>query len=202
MSKAKSKPSKSKIPSELRTPKLPEKYAKYEPGNAPADVDASNLWFNRLSNRKKAIAIARDSLMQLQLGGFVASQGYYLYGKLPSRKSTEINSVSEFYTPSGFQGIVRNDEQVCNVCAIGAAFVSLCRLGNKHAGDTYGDSMKNALELIIPNYFEFEACFENTSLWCADVSPEFRHSLPTDPTKRLGALMQNIIRNGGKFVCK
>ncbi len=162
-------------------------------------------------NRKLCVQIARDVLTQLRLKRFQAEEGTYVNVNIDG---DVYNSDSEHHSilNKSFKEYFKKNKQVtCQVCAIGAAFVSMINIKNKcsvwnvmmeddkwkRLGDCFGadniDLMESAFEICVlqnANSSLSHKTLYAASLWGSQYQ---------DPNKRLRAIMLNVIRNKGDF---
>jgi hypothetical protein len=154
----------------------------------------------RLTKAQKRVAIAKDVLKQLKALNVV--KGTYLrnYGlQLPRNDQAKqhINQIS----------------RGCEVCALGACFLSHIRLFNEvdvgtlagRCGETVNCVFAGSdlIDAELHKYFTYdqllliEAAFEG---WTGEgyEARDFYDKHP-DPKERLQAIMQNIVKNNGEF---
>jgi hypothetical protein len=99
---------------------------KFKPVSA-ATLKKRNAAFNKLSPMKKRVAVAKDIILQLKVGTFVAGGGY---GHQQGRFSLPIGNLQKKVC----EGIV------CEGCAKAACIISKAKLGNDvHIGIGYND---------------------------------------------------------------
>lgn len=168
----------------------------------PATPSLTREQFEALSPAEQRVAIFRDIIAQLDARTFTAKTGTYV--EVPSLLDTVEESVIT---------------QPCTVCAIGAAFVSAVRLGDRldeHAFGEYGvesaddlsgaDSpMRDHLERfftsddlgLLESAFEMSEGFAVFNL--AGVEAERFGKRFQRPDDRLRAICENGIANGGEF---
>lgn len=89
-------------------------------------IEARNKYFDSLSKRERAVLVAKDALLQLQLGTFALTSTYFL-----PRNSDGITRVED---DMSVQAFLTTPGNTCIGCAIGAAFASVVRLGNRCNG--------------------------------------------------------------------
>lgn len=167
--------------------------------------------FEKLSKKAKRVAIAQDVLKQLRRRGITAQKGVYAQFKGDC-------TVGEY----GVGGKVES----CQVCALGAAFVSAACLGKGQSLQElynlagYGFRRSTPLPTIretVERYFDIaqldliEASFEmdegflNQNEPTRKPSPKGLRAVDfgkryRGPRKRLVAIMKNVIDNDGEFL--
>jgi hypothetical protein len=175
--------------------------------------------FNAMSQQEQRIAIARDVIAQVENSAVLVEQGVYV-GKdalgLGVFRSGEIERTLT--------------TERCEVCAVGAAFVSAVRLGDALDEDSFGEDDLWArgrrlgdkpIRLHLRRFFGveqlslIEAAFERDWGFCEvfindGLGDETRCALCERAVdfgdavyghdERLIAIMQNIIDNGGSFI--
>lgn len=159
-------------------------------------VIKGNIAFLKLSPAQKRIAIVKDCLAMLR-----------------SRSCPEITPGTYCHIPDGdnyenrsLQEILPSLQSSCRVCAMGALFLSHVRKANNvDAGDHFFD--EDIIEEMKGYFSEsqlrsIEKAFESTSYYdeedTSDLSDKWYSHYP-DPKKRLIAILQNMLENGGKF---
>lgn len=139
------------------------------------------------------ILIAKDVLKSLKSNHIRPSPGTYLWSE----------ALRSFQNPSivGKQVCELLKSQPCEVCAIGALFVGQVERFNKlkFTKDLYSDDLRAELikAFSMPQLLLIEAAFEGWSEGKFD-GAAFATKYP-DSTKRMEAIMRNIIRNNGTF---
>lgn len=126
--------------------------------------------------QKMRIAVAKDVIIRIQMRKLTGKTGEYII-----RKGT---SLKKYSTPN-------QAEKGCNVCALGAAFLSYVRLyngANKPLNHYYGSDM---CELMY-------SCFTDDQLLTIDDYFE-DHWGTNDDTNRILMIMQNVVDGKGKF---
>jgi hypothetical protein len=160
----------------------------------PKLIEKQNKAFHRMSKKNQRLAIAKDVLAQLRLKKYRATPGAYFSSQEVDDAIDEIEILQE---------VLLEKSPVCNVCALGSAAVSLCRLGDE--ADIHDVSSPHALlhEIFGDQIQLMELAFEGEDInddW--DELPKeairFYERYPDD-TKRLAAIFRNIIRNEGTF---
>jgi hypothetical protein len=151
-------------------------------------IEERNAAFHKLSNKEKRIAIAKDVLVQIELGKYLATTGIYFYMDFEGSYHKNGANVQEVL-------LAKNPN--CEVCAVGAAFASAARLGNNLF---YKESNESDLvaELFGDDAANMEAAFERWDSPCVPEVQNFGRQYP-DTTERLKAIFQNIIDNDGSF---
>lgn len=156
------------------------------------------------SQRRKAVAVARDVIAQLRLKRITASTGDYLI----------IDGVAYDNPNQSFQETFRRNKGIkCEVCAIGAAYIGYINKFNNVTHDEVlnagSETMIHTLSGIFQEYQLrlMEAAFEGRwileSNWYKDERvnrsillfyKKYKHQ-----SQRLRAIMLNVIRNNGEF---
>lgn len=163
-------------------------------------MEKGNQRFRAMSSNKKKVAIAKDVLLQLSIKKYWADPGNYL------GVETDVN-----YNEDP-QACLADKSTTCSVCAIGALFISKVRIGNQFGGSIQeaidGNKMVRHLRGIFSEnelrYMEF--AFEGNVQGGASFNEKESEKAIAfcdkynDSTKRLKAIMENIIKNKGKFV--
>ncbi len=157
--------------------------------------------FEKLSRAEQRVAVARDVLLQLDERKLVARSQQYLS---LSYRQTPINGERfEFSEPHDLASQFAGDDpnralgNQCNVCAIGAAFVSLARRRGSASFDDIQELAESGQATYAMDVFpdvmlgDMEYYFE-----LYDNKRRMRH---LSAEARLRAIMQNIIDNGGEF---
>src|SRR5688572_20267125 len=81
-------------------------------------------------NRDMCVRIARDVLLQLRLGRFIAESGTYVYA-----------NTSDIDPEESFKQVFQTNKNItCAVCALGSAFVSLVNIENKCSVEQMNDA--------------------------------------------------------------
>ena len=91
----------------------------------PKFIEKQNKAFHRMSKKRQRIAIAEDVLLQLKMKRYIATTGTYedIILSTGERLSNDRLSYGE-----DLQMCLLTRTQECNVCGLGAAFLSLARL--------------------------------------------------------------------------
>jgi hypothetical protein len=148
----------------------------------------ANARFKALPKAKQRVAIAKDVLLQLKLKKIVATPGTYC----------KSSNLSLRQTPDLQKALLKYKNATCNVCGIGAAFLSMARLGDDAAlGDDYHHKLQRCFsQRAISN---IETAFEG---WYSETDQKARafYQLYPDATDRLTAIFENIIKHKGNFV--
>lgn len=90
-----------------------------------------NAWYNSLSKPEKAIAVCEDVLLQIKNEKYVMTSG--IYAQLEFNDDVTQRTVNDIIKKDALDELVGAKSVVCNVCAIGSAFMSCVRLGNEVA---------------------------------------------------------------------
>ena len=162
-------------------------------------------------NRKLCVAIAKDVIAQLRLERFRAKTGQYIGVILDNSVYNE--DYHEALKESFQKHFKENKGTTCEVCALGAAFVSMVNIENKCSIDEVicQHNMFDRLEKHFgaDNIALMESAFEgscmdnspngtNLSIDMLDVAGKWGNKYK-DNDKRLRAIMLNVIRNNGDF---
>ena len=175
----------------------------------PEELEKRNAAFHKLSKRQQRLAIAEDVLAQLRAKKYQARPGTYA--------ESDVVDVIDDNTGGNFdlQRCLLTKSPECNVCALGASFVSLSRLGDKvdwslsqapHSSlePIFG---KMQVQLIEAAFEGWEPDRDEEGNWITDpysgateATYNFCNKYELDANKRLAAIFKNIIRNDGTFV--
>ena len=149
----------------------------------PKRIEKRNKAFHKLSPIKKRIAIAEDILLQIKKEKYVATPGTYIYGE----------GMNWDASPKVLQEFLLKGPE-CQVCGIGAAFLSLARLGNKISLNL--DFKETIAEVFgVDEMYLIENLFEGWTDGETEEAIAFVKKYP-DPTKRLKAIFKNIAKHG------
>ncbi|MEK6829068.1 MAG: hypothetical protein AABY15_02995 [Nanoarchaeota archaeon] len=180
-----------------------------------------NKTFAKMGKMQKRVAIAHDVIASIKANKFKATPGTYCELKLNKKHKfegagdVELQSLME-------SGVVEK----CNVCAIGGIFASKVAIGNKFkvsVEEDYWNDNKLGIEtdvdddeLLIENldgiYTERELRLIEFAFEGEDIRGEFYDEeididalnsykkVHKKADERLIAIMQNIIKNEGKFI--
>lgn len=160
-----------------------------------------------MNNQQLKIDIARDVLLQLKSNRFLASPGTYC------QISNDLHVLDQGVS---FKEVFTQKQSIkCNVCALGAMFVSLINIQNEYSVGKmthYGIDFRRLREVFGSRSMSLiESAFETTPM--RDVVQECVTTIPQseleaaatwgsrylDSTDRMRAIMKNIIRNKGDF---
>lgn len=185
---------------------------KFESEARKAAEKARQKW-DKMTNPQRRVAVAKDVLLQLELGNVKATNGTYAR---PLRDKDYITLESAVDEGLGLKAVICDIK--CEACARGSMFLSFVRLfngvdanndlntlaqdatqpdgwdmsQNRDIKDLFGDDYA-----LIENYFEAE-----------DANAKYAWSTEIDkwgakyknPRTRLELLMKNIVKNKGEFV--
>jgi hypothetical protein len=153
-------------------------------------------------NRKLCVAIARDVLEQLRLKRYRATCGGYV----------SLDDIAYDHLEESFKDFFKTKKVNCDVCALGAAFVSLVNIKNEcSVEDVLNNGMdRERLESVFgcDNMNLMESAFEEGPMDGSDNENEDIYSLETAAKwgnqwhkheDRLRQIMLNVIRNNGDF---
>jgi hypothetical protein len=167
-------------------------------------TEKGNKAFNKLSKDKKRIAIAEDVLLQLKLKKYNVESGIYC-------DLHNINTDKIAESSSNLQLLIKEKGNNCNVCAMGALFMSKVNKGDKCTIKQYenieSDKIVNNLKGIFSEkeLRSIEFAFEGDDIISIfnDNVVEEKHinfyNKYGDTTSRLKAIMNNIIKNKSYF---
>lgn len=158
-------------------------------------------------NKKLCVQIARDVLLQLKNKRYEASPGNYVG---LSGKSYWNLSFHEQDTLSFREFFKEKKDVTCQVCALGAAFVSLVNIKNQCSVFDVedGNGMFSKLEAIFgaENMSLMETAFEGGMIGHGPYYDEVVMQAAINygdryntSVERLRAIMKNVIRNSGDF---
>jgi hypothetical protein len=177
--------------------------------------------FKSLSPTQKRIAIAEDVIGALKAKRYKATCGTYVYSTATAKGFTKKN---ESALDIDLQEILKANMKSCEVCAKGAMFVAAVERFDKLKIDVYDSSDRVLADFDgdesvcdhLSNYFDqdqldlIECAFEGGEFmeshgiyeegetdWAAR---GYEHKYP-NAHDRMIAIMENIIRNKGKFIC-
>jgi len=164
------------------------------------------------------VRIARDVLVQLRLGRYVAQQGVYVEVNTPQDGRIDYDTYTDINLNQSFQKFFKqNKEATCEVCALGSAFASLVNIENKCSIVQIQDPEN--LFVRLSKYFGNENIVLMESAFECDKLNNINHRSDEsfyidddllglaaewgkryiDDTQRLRAIMFNVIRNNGDF---
>jgi hypothetical protein len=177
---------------------------------SPEAIEKQNRAFERLSKKQKRLAIARDVIQQVQAKKYRATPGRYVKIQTRNGRIDRITQEAllsfrwkDYLDPSVTRAVD------CEVCGIGAAFVSRARLGNKvdFQGDGWHDKIRDIFsanqQVLIETAFEGHDCsplrvgiIEKPKLFARAMRFCNRY---TNDNVRLVAIFRNILKNDGTF---
>jgi hypothetical protein len=165
--------------------------------------------------RRKAVEVARDVLLQLRLERLTTTGGYLRV----QQNSQDFNPPEEVYNGSFKTAFQQDKSIVCGVCAIGAAYIGYINRFNRVKTCDVLSASDDDMILTMKNVFSedqlrlmegfFENGFVQTPSWYYDLDSgsaykvsnlisDFCNRYP-ERTQRLRAIMLNVIRNDGEF---
>jgi hypothetical protein len=164
-------------------------------------LEKQNQDFHYLPKKEQRILISHDVLLQLKSKTIVANSGSHLYFILSNKPYLYNNNLQE---------LLSTETDACQVCALGAAFLSMTRLGNTP------HPYANVHSVLIPIFgdeqvhlicYAFEGSKDYERIDQANHLSEggylsansFFNRYPI-PNKRLEAIFSNIISNDGEFI--
>lgn len=165
-----------------------------------------NIWFRRLNMRQKAVAAAREALEAIESGELIPSTG--AYADLHDAPTRSVIEVVLGQRPD-LQRVLSNTK--CNVCAIGAAFAAVARLGDgctTRRDRTFVEANTvfamaslafHDQELVDMEYlFELCECRQRTPTQAAmSRFPEYE---ALNSRGRMKRIMETVILNDGSFL--
>jgi hypothetical protein len=175
----------------------------------PKEIEKRNKVFHKMSKKQQRLAIAKDVLAQLRAKKYQARPGTYA--------DSEVMNVIDANTYGNFdlQQCLLSKNPECEVCALGASFVSLSRLGDKvdwslsQAPHSSLDPIfgKKQVQLIEAAFEGWEPDRDEEGNWITDpytgateATYNFCNKYELDANKRLAAIFKNIIKNDGVFI--
>jgi hypothetical protein len=188
-----------------------------------AKTRQANAKFAKLSKDMQRVEIAKDVLKQLQRKRIRPTMG--IWYKIPRVVNELVNANKEILKTQFHE--VMNAGPSCDACALGAVFVSAARKFDQrtfHQATVKGEfdssnryPNQGGMLRYLKNFFEhkqlkmIENAFElgNGSLAAAyfdkqntamNAAVRFGNRYASSATKRLQAIMKNIIKNKGTFV--
>jgi len=164
---------------------------------------------------QKRVQVAKDVIKQIQSNFYNPEHGTYFQFDIPD----EIGVTDKIEKFDKALDSVKRKGGHCDVCAIGACFASLVRLGDKvdtsyimgsviENGDSIGDTfMKGKLRdvfstqqlSLIECAFERSAGHGTANIEDREKARDWGYEQSSNDTKRLIAIMKNIIKNKGVF---
>lgn len=165
---------------------------------------------------ERRVAIAKDVLAQLRLERYVATEGVYVDYKVAELASTAPDKPLEKLLPQ---------VKSCEVCALGACFLSAVRKYNdvkagdidvpetwrSHTGEEYTDHNFDdgvMRDKLARHFTKTQTNLIESAFECMPMGSLTRESaqsaisfgyLYEDSHSRLVAIMKNIVKNGGTF---
>lgn len=161
-------------------------------------IEKTNKIFKSLSKAEKRMFIAKDVIDSIKAKKLIATPGTYVV--VNKNYSTLIN-----------QDVLCASDTICNVCGIGALFVSKVKIDNNFNSEIEGDE---EIRDVLSTYFSrpqlalIEAAFEGWEVdYLDDDSDKLKleekcikfHNKYKDDGDRMIAIMKNIISNKGLF---
>ena len=156
------------------------------------EISMPNKSFSEMTQPEKAVAVAKDILKHLK-SIRVKSENTYLEMKKPLSDRIDNDDNAQRH----IDAITKN----CEVCAVGACFLSYVRVFNQvtvgdvlKAGYSY---MQNKIRDAFPQsmLLEIEDVFEEHQFTSVHLKRQYK-----DAKQRLRAIMLNIVQNKGKFL--
>lgn len=194
------------------------KLAKPKKLTAAQEIALRNKKFAAATSAQKRVLIAKDVIAQIKAKRFKARAGTWV--RPVFRNGDELDMFDKFdeETASVRELFLEKKIPACECCALGAMFMSCTLYNNKTTVDSLLDETMD-FELIVrsktrsfsnglaqfftkPQLKLIEAAFESEygafNDVCNDKTDLWYETMPND-TKRLIAIMQNIIKNKGTF---
>lgn len=185
--------------------------------------------FKDLTRAEQRVAIARDVIAQLNARAILATPGiYFEFPKdaLGEREHGDWGIGDKEPTLAGkaLCDVLTNAAEPCQVCALGAVFVSAACAAGDYAikgvelstGDIFAERpTQGAMHRYLGGFFDeeqlelMENAFEATNINGSYDDDDFITTYGVaadmfenveDPTERLRLVMQNVVDNGGTFV--
>jgi hypothetical protein len=195
---------------------------------AKQEIARRNRKFKGAAAAEKRVLIAKDVIAQVKAGRFKASSGSWVYPLTRSGRDWFLSNLSVEEDESVQKLFLEGDIPKCECCALGAMFMSCTLYNNKTTAIELEDvrfsfsdyveegSFSNGLSKFFSKdqlrliesayegncgafYLEQTASWEEEGLLPGDKTAGWMDRLPDDK-KRLVAIMENIIKNKGKFV--
>lgn len=182
---------------------------------ATQTLSAKNKAFWKKKPSQQRVEVAKDVLKQLELKFLKAErQTYFAVSGLKKDIENPSDKLDQVFDQ------VFKSRGKCNVCGIGACFVSMVKLGNSIATKQVGingyiengdsiddDDMRKLLENVfsedqlslIECAFERDLGFGYAPMLDQEAAKSFGEKYKHDST-RLKAIMKNIIKNKGEFI--
>lgn len=178
---------------------------------SPKELKARNAAFNRLSKKKKRIAIANDILARIAAKQIIGESGVWAYAINP-----ETNDLQEHLDSNG----------KCQCCALGAAICGVAFFKDQIELDyadeaSYSDNRNELLDIfgeeqlsLIENAFERGNGYFNEDAYDWEngddeegykLKPLYKKAISfgkryKSDTSRLKAIWSNVVKNDGTFV--
>ena len=179
-----------------------------DPEAVKARVAKNNAKFRKLTKAQKRVAIAKDVLLQLKARRINARTGQYLWAKGTPDPYGYYNTASTVLTA-----------QSCNACALGALFCGLLDNTEDHPGHVVTVDIRNTLAPYFSSrqLGDIESAFEGGDGFGGSRTAHLHFQAQAyadgyvginffpkweNDEDRLRAIMNNIIRNKGKFVTR
>lgn len=179
------------------------------------DTELRNEAYAKMSPTEKRVAIAKDTLAIVKVGGVNVSTGHYVGLCDEDVKIPESGSMREF--------LMQNAQALpeCKVCAKGGLFlgkvlgynqveIESCGVGHSDNNYVNGVWVTSGIEMSDPSQQlldafdketldDIESAFEREQYGLACDKAEFMYRDINDPVIRLTKICENIIRNKGEF---
>lgn len=160
-----------------------------------SSIRRKNARFNKKTKLEKRVAIAKDVLLQLKANKYIATRGVYLHADKP------IADIPHYGEVQLQPILLKNNAPKCEVCARGAMFCSAVRLGNNFNINRHNTSCEKRI---------YSASFENieksifSSSIISKIEEYFENSdhIHENDIDAMIAIMENIIKNKGRFTLK
>lgn len=183
-----------------------------------------NAWFAALTPEQKRVEIAKDVILQMNVGKYTTKGGYFNIKDIEENDFVfnENLFMEVGDTVTDLQQILVKPEVVCQVCGIGAVFASKVLLGDNcllnredwqhDFDDLVSTTVKGKTGIVrqLDGIFTseqldlIEACFEEDIIHATRVTQDVANASKMYPGEnrntRMISIMQNIIDNNGTFV--
>lgn len=169
----------------------------------------NNAAFFAQSPAQQRVTIAKDVISELRSGRFRASSGLYF-----EASGFKADDALDYAEPEDELSDVLTRVDKCNVCALGAVFVCGVQRADNLTVQGAGGYQQKDMHEYLSRFFSvsqlhlIETAFEKGEVGSrGDVETEeavaavgfWRNLTTPNPENRMLAIMENIIRNNGKF---
>lgn len=169
-----------------------------------AGIKARNTKFKKLGKAEKRVALAKDAIRQIKANILFPKGGNYT-------RIIRSGLWSEEFMQSSFQDRLVNKEIECECCAKGALICSFVGFENEASVIDIGSINEEQIRDKLKGVFSprqlhmIEFAFEGREIMYFVYSSEIGRRLGSyfdhydDPSERLIAILENIIKNKGTF---